>query len=413
MGRIYDLVILEPMAGKSEVGLQTALHVSELLRKDLRWAVAGKDGDALEDCLDALRREPNRSLPAVEVCAGSQEEIIELVQKTKVIINLSTISDGRGEIVVKACANHGTHYLDTVNDIHWLGGIIRKYHTVAREHNAIILSHISVESTPQDLLTVCAVLKLKSKLNLQTKELICAINQSTCPSSPSRPSRPRLTNRLSTGASDSSAPLRSPSKSPRHPPLNPFYLSLIRGRTSCCNLNRLGRRRELTLGLLAPSQTLTSQQTRVLVHRGWALQQDGKLYGENFYYNEYYEAERAPDLREPRRGLGWMKMLSCSRREEPPEVAPVERKPHISVRAIAVADQEGAFPERALAEFSYKGTSTELVAAFLARGAATILHTKGLLKRVGGGGVLTPAVLGMDYVDLLGRAGVEISGELM
>ncbi|KAI9048797.1 hypothetical protein LZ554_007628 [Drepanopeziza brunnea f. sp. 'monogermtubi'] len=408
MGRIYDLVILEPMAGKSAVGLQTAQHVSKLLRKDWRWAIAGKDSHALDLCRDALKRTPGRSLPAVEVCAGSREEIIELVQKTKLIINLSTIGDGRGEIVLKACAKHGTHYLDTVNDIHWLGGMIRKYHTVARENNAIILSHISVESTPQDLLTVCAVLELKSKLKLQTKELICAINPSTCPS---YPSRPRLTNRRSTGASDSSAPSRSPPKSPRHPPLNPWYLSLIRGRTSSCS--RLGRRRELTLGLLSPSQTLTSQQTRVLVHRGWALQQDGRLYGENFYYNEYYEEARAPDVGKPTRGLGWMKKLSCSRREEPLEVAEVERKPHISVRAIAVADQEGAFPERALAEFSYQGTSTELVAAFLARGAATILHTKGLLEKVGGGGVLTPAVLGMDYVDLLGRAGVEISGELM
>jgi len=86
---------------------------------------------------------------------------------------------------------------------------------------------------------------------------------------------------------------------------------------------------------------------------------------------------------------------------------------NISLRAIAIAAQEGPFPDRALAEFSYGKSAAHLTAAFLAEGAATILYTKGLLKRVGGGGVVTPAVLGNEFVERLGRVGVEVRGELV
>lgn len=86
---------------------------------------------------------------------------------------------------------------------------------------------------------------------------------------------------------------------------------------------------------------------------------------------------------------------------------------NISLRAIAIAAQEGPFPDRALAEFSYGMSSAHLTAAFLAQGAATILYTKGLLKRVGGGGVVTPAVLGAEFMERLGRVGVEVRGELV
>ncbi|KAH9208456.1 hypothetical protein DL95DRAFT_395191 [Leptodontidium sp. 2 PMI_412] len=177
MGRMYDLIILEPMS--SEIGLRAAEHVYEFLRKDIRWAVAGRDIAEMGECVDGLKgmeEVEGRSIPAIEVCASTKEDIQALVRKTKVIINMLDVGDGRGEIVVEACAGNGTHYLDPASDIHWLGGMIRKYHDVAKENKSIILSHVGVESTPQDLLAFCAVLELKNKLNLATKEVVCAIN---------------------------------------------------------------------------------------------------------------------------------------------------------------------------------------------------------------------------------------------
>ncbi len=85
----------------------------------------------------------------------------------------------------------------------------------------------------------------------------------------------------------------------------------------------------------------------------------------------------------------------------------------MSLRAVAIADQQGPFPDRALSELSYTGTPEELTAALLVQAAATILYTKGLAKVVGGGGVLTPAVLGSELITRLGEVGVEIEAGLV
>ncbi|KAH7410687.1 hypothetical protein BKA64DRAFT_359911 [Cadophora sp. MPI-SDFR-AT-0126] len=431
MGRMYDLIILEPSS--SEVGLRTAEHVCEFLRKDIRWAVAGRDIDEMGECVEGLKEMGGRSIPAIEICASTKEDIQALARRTKVIINMLDVGDGRGEMVVEACAGNGTHYLDPASDIHWLGGMIRKYHDFARENKSIILSHVSVESTPQDLLSHCAVMELKNKLNLRTREVVCAINDFSYPP-PASLSRPTaLLSTSSTSTSSISTSSSASLKSPRHPPLNPWFLSHTQGRT--CTASSLSTRasplRELTLGLLSPSTTLSSQQTRVLVHRSWALLDSGRCYGEDFYYNEYREVKACREGVREKMGLGWVKRLCCqeerrigvgssssmsslsSHESNMKGTSNGNGKSSISLRAIAIAAQEGPFPDRALAEFSYGNSAAHLTAAFLAEGAATILYTKGLLKRVGGGGVLTPAVLGTEFVERLGRVGVEVRGELV
>lgn len=84
----------------------------------------------------------------------------------------------------------------------------------------------------------------------------------------------------------------------------------------------------------------------------------------------------------------------------------------ISMRAVAIADQEGPFPDRALVELSFSGTYEELSAVLLIQGAFTILQEHELRKKVGGG-VLTPAVLGIEFVERLKRVGVEIESSLI
>jgi len=50
---------------------------------------------------------------AIEVCASTKEDIQALARRTKVIINMMDVGDGRGEMVIEACAANGTHYLDS------------------------------------------------------------------------------------------------------------------------------------------------------------------------------------------------------------------------------------------------------------------------------------------------------------
>ena len=69
MGRMYDLILLEPTG--SEVGIRTAEHVWEFLRKDIRWAVAGRDIDEMGECVEGLKRLKEmggRSVPGMLSC---------------------------------------------------------------------------------------------------------------------------------------------------------------------------------------------------------------------------------------------------------------------------------------------------------------------------------------------------------
>ncbi len=69
MGRMYDLIILEPSS--SEVGIRTAEHVCEFLRKDIRWAVAGRNIDEMGECVEGLKRSKEmggRSIPGMLSC---------------------------------------------------------------------------------------------------------------------------------------------------------------------------------------------------------------------------------------------------------------------------------------------------------------------------------------------------------
>ncbi len=64
MGRMYDVVILGPVSG--EVGIKTTKYIFELLRKDLRWAIAGGNIEEINDFLEELKKEgEGRSLPGI------------------------------------------------------------------------------------------------------------------------------------------------------------------------------------------------------------------------------------------------------------------------------------------------------------------------------------------------------------
>jgi hypothetical protein len=90
--------------------------------------------------------------------------------------------------------------------------------------------------------------------------------------------------------------------------LQPWALSPIEGRKAPDGANMLGLRHDKTLGLLSTSSS-TVRQNRVLVHRSWALLDGGKLYGPNFFYNEYQKVPSS--FAGVRAKLGTMLLEAC------------------------------------------------------------------------------------------------------
>jgi short subunit dehydrogenase-like uncharacterized protein len=84
----------------------------------------------------------------------------------------------------------------------------------------------------------------------------------------------------------------------------------------------------------------------------------------------------------------------------------------VSLRVVAIADQEGPFPDRALAELTFNGEMAQLTAVLVAQAAATLLLTGNISRKVGSGFV-TPAVVGKSYVERLRGVGVDIECSLV
>lgn len=201
----------------------------------------------------------------------------------------------------------------------------------------------------------------------------------------------------------------------------PWSLSPIKGASDVSDpVNALGTRRDPTLGLLVASSP-GALQDRIFVHRSWGLLGGADGYGPNFRYSEYDTATSIFGAA--------IKLLSSTiigillsnpffhryvvRPMFPapgsgPDVES-QHKQTVGLQALAVGEDGKT---KALSRFKYPGGTYRTTAVFLAQGAASLLYKRTLL---GGheGGILTPAILGQDFVDRMVNAGAEFETRLV
>ena len=90
----------------------------------------------------------------IEIVNLNKQDLQELVQKTRLVINTVGPYHLYSTPVVEACAENGTHYLDVhvplfnhdvcllmyirTGEVPWVLDMIRKFHDTARANNAIV-----------------------------------------------------------------------------------------------------------------------------------------------------------------------------------------------------------------------------------------------------------------------------------
>jgi short subunit dehydrogenase-like uncharacterized protein len=90
-----------------------------------------------------------------------------------------------------------------------------------------------------------------------------------------------------------------------------------------------------------------------------------------------------------------------------------ESRPHkAEYRAVAVADVPGATKPRAYARARYEGGMYHLTGLLLTQAAITLLKDDVVAKKFGGG-ILTPATLGQQYIDRIDRAGFKFEVRML
>ena len=114
---------------------------------DLVWAMAGRNGDKLEEIKSNLSLDCD-----VVVADGADIEALRsLTSQTKVVLSTAGPFARYGSLLVQACVESGTHYTDITGENHWVRGLIDKHHSEAASKGVRIIPSCGYDSIPSDL----------------------------------------------------------------------------------------------------------------------------------------------------------------------------------------------------------------------------------------------------------------------
>lgn len=407
--RQYDLVLL---GATGYTGKLTAEYVQEHVETSLKWAIAGRNAKKLADIAQKLKAlNPDRIQPAIEVVELNKASLDILALKTQVLVTTIGPYWKYGTPVVEACANNGTHYLDVTGETPWVYDMLQKYHLTFQKKGKFMISQCGPESVPADILSFLLVTHIRRTLNVGVRECVNTLQKAT--------------GTISGGTANTMAtmieayPISHMIKSMHPYALSPISPHKERVRESWL-AKLLGVRTIPDLGILTDSPQRGPDTA--IVYRSWALFDKGEYYGQKFTFREWLRVSGylagtiihygfrmflLSLLFPPMRWL--LKKWAYEPGQGPSKEA--FQNNQMVYKAIAKADCE---PEkRAVATFEYTGGGYYLTGILVIEAAMTILKGSEIPAAKMGGGLLTPATLGEEYVERVKKAGVKIEVAMM
>ncbi|KAL4750464.1 hypothetical protein BDW72DRAFT_175729 [Aspergillus terricola var. indicus] len=407
--REFDIVVLGPTG---YTGKYCAEHIVTHLPTNLKWALAGRSTKKIESVAQELKRlNPDRSDPEIISVELNKEELRSLAERTKLIINCVGPYHIYSTPVVEACANAGTHYVDATGETPWVKQTVDKYHETAKSNGAIIIHCVGIESAPADMLAYALVKEVREKMSCQTKEITGSIYEFKSSGASGGTLASILTCIEDFSGShllESTKPFSlAASPPPKDIPSESFMARI------------LGVRTVRGLGTLTKSPTDFCDMT--IVHRSSTLMPE--LYGPRFCFRQYL------NVRNTFIGMLWnyaflvgtaflllapVRWLVKKVIYAPGSGPTTEsgRNDGCEYRAIAIPDQNT--PKRVLGKLKYAGSSMyHFTGVLMAEAAMVILENEEKLKKVSGGGIVTPATLGQEYLDRLENIGCRVETQVL
>lgn len=172
--RAYDLVLL---GATGFTGRLVARHLAaRLVGQDVRWAVAGRRVEALDEVRDELAAVGSE--PAVEVVdVHDLVGLLTLAEQTRVLATTVGPYAEHGELVVQACVRSGTDYLDITGEPAFVDRILARYDGDAREQGVRVVNCCGFDSVPADLGARFTVAQLPDDAPLTVRGLVRAKGQ--------------------------------------------------------------------------------------------------------------------------------------------------------------------------------------------------------------------------------------------
>jgi short subunit dehydrogenase-like uncharacterized protein len=324
-----------------------------------------------------------------------------------------------GEPVLAACVNNGTHYLDSTGEVPWIYDMIAKYDAQAKKNHTIIIPECGLDSVPADIMAYVLAREVRKRYNAACERAIMTLYD--------------FKSGISGGTALTMLELfKNYSLSHLGKSMHPYSLSPVKATqvvgppTGSLFYRLFGL---LSVPELGGVQTtwLMASVDECIVHRSWGLYESSSdrnlAYGPRFRFNEYARTPNVLTGFVQKFVLGLTAVLLAipvSRWV----LAPILKKfvipspgngptresmknDFISYRGIGIAeDGKGKVTAKLdTAHGGYAATAITLSAA-----AQVILRGRLEDTEAGklGGGILTPATLGDQYVKTLNDFGIKI-----
>lgn len=329
-----------------------------------------------------------------------------------------------GEPVLKACAENGTHYLDSTGEVPWISSMLPKYHEQARATGAVVIPECGLDSVPADILAYVLACHVRKTLNAGTAN----VNMSFYAGKSG----------FSGGTANTILQLfEKYGMKELGRALHPWSLSPVKS-TNAAKSPEGGLLHSL-MGMVSipeiggiQTSWLMASVDRCITHRSWGLYElsakstsnPSLSYGPRFNFNEYMRAKSllaglAVNLGLAMFGLAFAFPLSrwilspLVKRfllPQPGEGPSREsmKEDFMDYKAVAIADTDKQ--EKVLATLHIPNGGYVATAQTLAAAALVILRGKLEETEAGrlDGGMLTPATLGQPFVEQLDKFGIKI-----
>ncbi|MEM6398196.1 MAG: saccharopine dehydrogenase NADP-binding domain-containing protein [Bacteroidota bacterium] len=125
---------------------------------DLKWAMAGRNSDKLEEVRDEVA---NRSVPIVVADSQDETSLNAMASRTKVICTTVGPYAKYGSKLVAACVANSTHYCDLTGEVQWMRRMIDQHHDEAKKQGVKIVHTCGFDSIPSDMGVYFAQLEAK------------------------------------------------------------------------------------------------------------------------------------------------------------------------------------------------------------------------------------------------------------
>lgn len=120
---------------------------------------------------------PRANLSAIEVASLNIADLNALAAKTTLMIAAVGPYAQHGEVAFQACAENGTHYLDTTGEVAWVSLMIKKYGALAKKNNCIMIPQCGLESAPPDLCVWALAKEAREKYNKPIGETVLSVHE--------------------------------------------------------------------------------------------------------------------------------------------------------------------------------------------------------------------------------------------